>query len=51
LWQQTSSFSSPGFMGDIDISKIKQSKNIRHKVPDTVELAKSLQQKGLLPPS
>jgi hypothetical protein len=52
LWQQTSSFSTitPGFMGDIDISKIKQSKNIRHKVPDTEELAKSIQQKGLLQP-
>jgi ParB family transcriptional regulator, chromosome partitioning protein len=48
----TSSFSTitPGFMGDIDISKIKQSKNIRHKVPDTEELAKSIQQKGLLQP-
>jgi ParB family transcriptional regulator, chromosome partitioning protein len=52
LWQQTSSFSTitPGFMGDIDISKIKQSRNIRHKVSDTEELAKSIQQKGLLQP-
>lgn len=37
-------------MGNIDISKIKQSKNIRHKVRDTEELAKSIQQKGLLQP-
>ncbi|MGA9150979.1 MAG: ParB/RepB/Spo0J family partition protein [Candidatus Nitrosopolaris sp.] len=28
----------------------KQSKNIRHNVPDTEELAKSIQQKGLLQP-
>jgi ParB-like chromosome segregation protein Spo0J len=37
-------------MGDIDISKIKQSQNIRQKVHDTEELAKSIQQKGLLQP-
>ena len=37
-------------MGDIDISKIKQSQNIRQKVHDTEELAKSIQQKGLLHP-
>jgi len=37
-------------MGDIDISKIKQSKNIWHKVPESEELAKSIQQKGLLQP-
>jgi ParB family chromosome partitioning protein len=49
---QASSFSAtaPGFMGDIDISKIKQSKNIRQIVPDIDELAKSIQQKGLLQP-
>jgi hypothetical protein len=35
-------------MGDIDISKIKQSKNIWHKVPESEVLAKSIQQKGLL---
>jgi ParB family transcriptional regulator, chromosome partitioning protein len=37
-------------MGDFDISKIKQSTNIRHNVPYTEELAKSIQQKGLLQP-
>lgn len=37
-------------MGDINISKIKQSQNIRQKVHDTEELAKSIQQKGLLQP-
>ena len=52
LWQQTSSFSTiiPGFIEDIDTSKIKQSKNIRHKVSDTEELAKSIEQRGLLQP-
>ena len=52
MWQQTSSFSTiiPGFIGDIDTSKIKQSKNIRHKVSDTEEVAKSIEQKGLLQP-
>jgi len=40
------------FMGDIDISKIKQSKNIKkHKVPESEEHAKSIQQKGLLQPT
>ena len=39
-------------MGDIDISKIKQSKNIKkHKVPESEEHAKSIQQKGLLQPT
>jgi ParB family transcriptional regulator, chromosome partitioning protein len=41
---------SPGFIGDIDISFIKQPKNIRHKICDTVDLAKSIQEKGLLQP-
>jgi ParB family transcriptional regulator, chromosome partitioning protein len=52
LWLQASSFSatSPGFIGDIDISKIKQSKNIRRIVSDTEELAKSIEEKGLLQP-
>ena len=52
LWLQASSFSAttPGFMGDIDISKIRQSKNIRQIVSDTDELAKSIEQKGLLQP-
>ncbi len=52
MWLQGSSFSAtaPGFIGDIDISKIKQSKNIRHQVSDTDELAKSIDQKGLLQP-
>lgn len=50
LWQQNSSRITPGFMGDIDISKIKQSKNIRYNVPDTEGPAKSIQQKGLLQP-
>jgi ParB family transcriptional regulator, chromosome partitioning protein len=46
------SFSSiiPGSIGDIFISKIKQSKNIRQQVSDTQELAKSIKQKGLLQP-
>jgi ParB family chromosome partitioning protein len=49
---QASSYSAtaPGFIGDIDISKIKQSKNIRQIVSDTDELAKSIEQKGLLQP-
>jgi ParB family chromosome partitioning protein len=52
LRSQTSTFSmiTPGFIGDIDISKIKQPKNIRHKTCDTEELAKSIEQKGLLQP-
>ena len=52
LWLQASSFSAtaPGFIGDIGISKIKQSKNIRQIVPDTDDLAKSIEQKGLLQP-
>jgi ParB family transcriptional regulator, chromosome partitioning protein len=52
LWLQASSFSSitPGSIGDILISKIKQSKNIRRQVSDTDELAKSIEQKGLLQP-
>ena len=52
LWLQASSFSTttPGTIGDILISKIKQSKNIRHQVSDTEELAKSIEQKGLLQP-
>jgi len=52
LWLQASSFSAtaPGSIGDIDISKIKQSKNIRQIVTDTDELAKSIDQKGLLQP-
>jgi ParB family transcriptional regulator, chromosome partitioning protein len=41
---------TPGSIGDIPIAKIKQSKNIRHKVSDTAELAKSIEQKGLLQP-
>jgi ParB family transcriptional regulator, chromosome partitioning protein len=41
---------TPGFIGDIDISKIKQSKNIRHKISDTEDLSKSIEQKGLLHP-
>jgi ParB family transcriptional regulator, chromosome partitioning protein len=51
-WLQPSSFSSiiPGFIVDVDISKIKQSKNIRHDISDTEELAKSVEQKGLLQP-
>jgi ParB family transcriptional regulator, chromosome partitioning protein len=39
-----------GFIGDIDISKIKPAKNIRDKICDTEELAKSIEQKGLLQP-
>jgi ParB family transcriptional regulator, chromosome partitioning protein len=52
LWLQASSFSSitPGSIGDILISKIKQSKNIRRQVSNTDELAKSIEQKGLLQP-
>jgi ParB family transcriptional regulator, chromosome partitioning protein len=52
LWLQASSFSTttPGTIGDILISKIKQSKNIRHQVPDTEELARSIEEKGLLQP-
>ncbi len=52
LWLQASSFSATaaGFIGDIDILKIKQSKNIRQIVPDIDELAKSIEQKGLLQP-
>ena len=52
LWLQASSFSAtaPGFIGDIQISKIKQTKNIRQMVSDTEELAKSIDQKGLLQP-
>jgi len=52
LWLQASSFSTtaPGFIGDIDISKIKQFKNIWQMVTDTDELAKSIDQKGLLQP-
>ena len=51
LWLQASSFSTttPGTIRDIPISKIKQSKNIRH-IADTEELAKSIRQKGLLQP-
>jgi ParB family transcriptional regulator, chromosome partitioning protein len=41
---------TPGFIGDIDISKIIQPKNIRHKIFDTEELAKSIEQTGLLQP-
>lgn len=41
---------TPGFIGDIDTSKINQPKNIRHKIFDTEELAKSIEQKGLLQP-
>ena len=52
LWLQASSFSATasGFIGDIDISKIGQSKNIRQIVPDIDELSKSIEQKGLLQP-
>jgi ParB family transcriptional regulator, chromosome partitioning protein len=52
LWLQASPFSTttPGTIGDILISKIKQSKNIRHQVSDIEELAKSIEQKGLLQP-
>jgi ParB family transcriptional regulator, chromosome partitioning protein len=52
LWPQASSFSTttPGTIGDILISKIKQSKNIRHQVSDTEELARSIEEKGLLQP-
>jgi ParB family chromosome partitioning protein len=51
-WLQASSFSSitPGFIVDVDLSKINQSKNIRHNICDTEELAKSIEQKGLLQP-
>src|SRR5215469_9218840 len=52
LWLQGSSYSAtaPGFIGDIDISKIKQSKNFRQMVGDTDELARSIKEKGLLQP-
>jgi ParB-like chromosome segregation protein Spo0J len=52
LWLQASSFSTttPGFIGDIGISKIKQSENIRHTATDTDELVKSIDQNGLLQP-
>jgi ParB family transcriptional regulator, chromosome partitioning protein len=52
MWLQASSFSTttPGTIGDILISKVKQSKNIRHEVSDTEELAKSIVQRGLLQP-
>jgi ParB family transcriptional regulator, chromosome partitioning protein len=52
LRQQISSFSiaSHGFLGDIEISKIKQAKNIRHDVFGIEELAKSIEGKGLLQP-
>jgi ParB family transcriptional regulator, chromosome partitioning protein len=51
-WLQASCFSTiaPGFIVDVDISKIKQCKNIRHNICDTEELAKSIEQKGLLQP-
>jgi ParB family transcriptional regulator, chromosome partitioning protein len=51
LWLHASSFSTttPGMIGDILISKIKQSKNIR-QISDTEELAKSIEEKGLLQP-
>jgi ParB family transcriptional regulator, chromosome partitioning protein len=51
LWLQASlSATASGFIGDIDISKIRQSKNIRQIVPDIDELSKSIEQKGLLQP-
>jgi len=50
LQESPFSATTPGFIGDIDISKIKQSKNIRQMVSDTDELAKSIDQKGLLQP-
>jgi ParB family chromosome partitioning protein len=54
LGLQSSPFSTitPGFISDVDLSKIKQSKNIRHKIydTDTEELAKSIARKGLLQP-
>jgi ParB family transcriptional regulator, chromosome partitioning protein len=37
-------------MVDVDLSKIKQSKNFRHNICDTEQLAKSIEQKGLLQP-
>lgn len=51
-WLEASTFSSiiPGFIIDVEISKIKQSKNIRNNIDDTKELAKSIEQKGLLQP-
>ena len=40
----------PRYMEDIDTSKIRQSKNIRHQFPNIDELVKSIEQKGLLQP-
>jgi len=50
LWLESFSATVPGFIGDIEISKIKQSKNIRQMVSDIDELTKSIDQKGLLQP-
>ena len=49
---EASSFSLiiPGSIEDVPISTIEQSKNIRTEVSDTEELAKSIEQKGLLQP-
>jgi ParB family transcriptional regulator, chromosome partitioning protein len=49
---EASSFSSiiPGYIVDLDLSKIKQSKNIRRNISGTEELAESIEQKGLLQP-
>lgn len=49
-WQTPISAMIPGIIGDIDISKIKQSKNHRYHALDMEELAKSIEQKGLLQP-
>jgi ParB family transcriptional regulator, chromosome partitioning protein len=49
-WIQTFSTVTPGSIKDVDISKIRQSKNIRLKVFDSDELAKSIKHRGLLQP-
>jgi ParB family transcriptional regulator, chromosome partitioning protein len=49
-WIQTFSTVTPGSIEDVDISKIRQSKNIRLKVFDSDELAKSIKHRGLLQP-
>jgi ParB family transcriptional regulator, chromosome partitioning protein len=49
-WLRAFSTVTPGHIEDIDTSTIRQSKNIRHHVSNIEELAKSIEQKGLLQP-
>ena len=52
LWSQPQATCATlaGFTGDIEISKIRQSKNLRVDMNQIEELAQSLQHKGLLQP-